>query len=280
MSVELRCGTNTLTLDRPRIMGILNITPDSFSDGGRFIELGNALRHAEFMANSGADILDVGGESTRPGAPAVSVQEEIDRVIPVLEALKDVTDRVISVDTSKADVIEAAGRAGAGLINDVRALQEPGAAIAAAKAGLPVCLMHIKGTPATMQVDPIYKDVMAEVMEFLRQRTDEIAGLGIARDQILWDPGFGFGKTAAHNLALLSGVRRLAQQTPVLIGLSRKQLFAEILGDADADRTVASVTAAVLGVQQGASIVRVHDVKQTCDAIKVLRAVQLGVVPD
>ena len=268
-----------LTLERPRIMGILNVTPDSFSDGGRFAEKDAALRHAEAMEKSGADILDVGGESTRPGAPAVSVQEELDRVIPVLEALRDSTDCVLSVDTSKAAVIEAASSVGVGLINDVRALQEPGAAAAVLKSGLPVCLMHMKGTPATMQAGPDYKDVVSEVTEFLLQRTDALMGLGIAKDQVLWDPGFGFGKTAAHNLELLNGIGQLAQHAPVLIGLSRKRLFAEILGSADADRTVASVTAAVWGVQQGASIVRVHDVRQTADALKVLRAIQLEYVP-
>lgn len=279
MDLQLRGMSGVLTLDRPRIMGVLNVTPDSFSDGGRYKSRDTALKHAQAMLDNGADIVDVGGESTRPGAIEVPVQEELDRVIPVIEALKDLTDGVISVDTSKAAVIEAAAEVGIGLINDVRALQESGAANAAAKTGLPVCLMHMKGTPSTMQADPAYEDVLAEVIEFLQQRTQIAVDAGVEQGRILWDPGFGFGKTAKHNLTLLNSIGHLVQHAPVLIGLSRKRLFAEILGDATADRTVASVTAAVLGVQQGASIVRVHDVRQTSDAVKVLRAVQLGDIP-
>lgn len=279
MVVTLRCGAQTLVLDRPRVMGILNVTPDSFSDGGRFNSKDQALNHAQAMVMAGAHIIDVGGESTRPGAADVSEQEELDRVIPVIEAIRSEMDVIVSIDTSKAAVIEQAASAGAGFINDVRALQSSGAAEIAAKTGLPVCLMHMKGTPETMQSQPSYSEVVNEVLEFLKLRTAEVAGLGIPRDQIVWDPGFGFGKTAEHNLQLLKGLSKLTEGSAVLIGLSRKRLMADILNNAGADRTVASVAAAMLCVQQGASIVRVHDVQQTVDALKVWQAAELGYIP-
>jgi len=260
-------------------MGILNITPDSFSDGGKFIKPDLAIRHAISMVEMGADLIDIGGESTRPGAANVSEQQELDRVIPVVEHLRTEVNAVISIDTSKAAVMTEAAAAGAGLINDVRALQEPDAARAAAATGLPVCLMHMKGEPATMQAAPSYQDVVGEVVEFLKQRTIDVMSLGVPQQQILWDPGFGFGKTAEHNLQLVKAVAQLAEHASVLIGLSRKRLFGEILGNVSADRTVASVTAATVCVQQGASIVRVHDVQQTVDAMKVWKAVELGYVP-
>ena len=260
-------------------MGILNVTPDSFSDGGRFIQIDEALNHAQAMVDAGADIIDVGGESTRPGAADVSEQEELDRVIPIIEAIRNAMDVIVSIDSSKAAVIAQAAQAGAGFINDVRALESPGSAEAAAKTGLPVCLMHMKGSPATMQTKPSYSAVVEEVIEYLSSRTAAMVELGVAKDQIIWDPGFGFGKTAEHNLQLLKRLRELADQAAVLTGLSRKRLMADILGDSTVDRTVASVTAAALCVQQGASIVRVHDVRQTVDALKVLRAAELGCIP-
>jgi len=280
MVLSLSCGARTLTLDRPRVMGILNVTPDSFSDGGRFSEQDAALRHAESMVDSGADVIDVGGESTRPGAAEVSEQQELDRVIPIIERISSALDVVVSIDTSKPAVMRAAAAAGAGLINDVRALGADGAAAAAVETGLPVCLMHMKGTPSTMQAGPGYGDVVAEVIDFLAERTEAVVSAGVPRDQIVWDPGFGFGKTAEHNLQLLKSLEQLVGHSAVLIGISRKRLFGEILGDAAADRTVASVTAAMLCVQRGASMVRVHDVAQTVDALKVWQAVEWGYVPE
>ncbi len=280
MAVTLQCGGQQLALDRARVMGILNVTPDSFSDGGKFDKPDAAIKHAIQMVEAGADLIDVGGESTRPGAAEVSEQQELDRVIPVIETLRAEVDVVISVDTSKAAVMSAAADAGAGLINDVRALQEPNAAKTAAATGLAVCLMHMKGTPSTMQAAPSYTDVVGEVVDFLKARTQCAMNLGIPQHQIIWDPGFGFGKTAEHNLQLVKGINELAEQANVLIGLSRKRLFGEILGNASADRTVASVTAATVCVQRGARIVRVHDVQQTVDALKVWQAVDLGYVPE
>ena len=269
-----------MVLNRPRVMGILNLTPDSFSDGGRYVEPTIALRHAVNMVEAGADLIDVGGESTRPGAEAVSEQQELDRVMPVIERLRAEIDVVISIDTSKAAVMREAANAGAGLINDVRALQEPDAAKVAAETGLAVCLMHMKGEPRTMQAKPHYQDVVGEVVEFLKQRTEDLVKLGVPRQQILWDPGFGFGKTAEHNLQLVKGIARLTEHAGVLIGLSRKRLLGEILKNESADRTVASVTAAILCVHRGARIVRVHDVQQTVDALKVWQAVELGSLPE
>lgn len=261
-------------------MGILNVTPDSFSDGGRFNERSAALRHAQAMVTAGAAIIDVGGESTRPGAEAVTESEELDRVVPVIEAIAETLDVVVSVDTSNPVVMREAAAAGAGIINDVRALQRPGAIDAAAESGLPVCVMHMKGDPATMQDNPSYADVVSEVCDFLRQRSEVLAQAGISKERILWDPGFGFGKTSEHNLHLLKHLDLLTAHANVVVGLSRKRLFADILGSTTADRTSASVAAAMLGVQRGAAIVRVHDVAQTVDALRVLQAAELGYVPD
>lgn len=272
-------GSRVLDLATPQVMGILNITPDSFSDGGELLRAGrpdlNAIRRrAEAMIAAGASLLDVGGESTRPGAIPVSLQEELDRVLPVLEALRDL-DVVLSVDTSTPDLMRACAAHGAGLINDVRALERPGALAAAAASGLPVCLMHRQGEPATMQLAPHYDDVVAEVMVFLQRRVEACCTAGIDRSRLLVDPGFGFGKTLGHNLRLLKRLALLnSLQLPVLIGLSRKRMLGAVTGRSEKDRVVAGVVAAVLAVQQGACIVRTHDVAETVDAMKLWCAVQ------
>ena len=276
MSLEytcLQCGSRTLSLERPRVMGILNVTPDSFSDGGRFLGAESALKHAEAMIAAGADIIDIGGESTRPGAADVSEQEELDRILPVIEMINARFDTIISLDTSKSAVIQEGAKVGAGLINDVRALQEPNALNIAVKTGLPVCLMHMQGKPRSMQQAPIYKNVFAEVAQFLMERRQICIDAGIPASQIVIDPGFGFGKNLQHNLTLLQGLNELSKLAPVLIGLSRKRMFANILNNDSANRVVASVTAALLCVQRGASIVRVHDVEETVHALAVYRAV-------
>jgi len=264
-----------LDFGRAAIMGILNITPDSFSDGGLFLGRDRALAHALEMAADGADIIDVGGESTRPGAPAVSVEQELARVIPVIEAVRAAVELPISIDTSKPEVMRAAVAAGAGLINDVRALREPGALAAAAGLGVPVCLMHMQGEPRTMQANPVYGDVLAEVREFLAGRVAACEAAGIPRARLIVDPGFGFGKTVAHNLALLRGLPELAGLgCPVLAGLSRKSLIGAVLGLPVDERLHASVALALIAVQNGASIVRVHDVRATRDAVRMWEAVQ------
>ena len=271
----LRCGHHTLDLTRARVMGILNVTPDSFSDGGDFATREAALRHARQMVADGADLIDVGGESTRPGAPPVSVAEELDRVIPVIEALASELAVPVSVDTSKPEVMRAAVAAGAGLINDVAALRRPGALAAAAALGVPVCLMHMQGEPGTMQQDPAYGDVVAEVAAFLAGRLAACEAAGIPRERLLVDPGFGFGKTLAHNLALLRGLPRLASLgVPVLAGLSRKSMIGALLGGVPVgERLHGSVAAAVLAVERGAAIVRVHDVGPTVQALRIVAAV-------
>ena len=269
----LQCGARTLVLDAPVVMGVLNVTPDSFSDGGRFLAADAALRQAEAMVAHGAAIVDVGGESTRPGAEPVSVQEEIDRVIPVIEALAERVDAVISVDTSTPEVMRAAATAGAGLINDVRALRRDGALEVAAATHLPVCLMHMQGEPGTMQQDPQYRDVVTEVQAFLRHRVEACEHQGIARERLLLDPGFGFGKTLAHNLQLLAGLRRLAGELPVLVGMSRKSMIGKVTGREVDDRLAGSLAAAVMAVERGASIVRTHDVRETVDAVRMATAV-------
>ncbi len=256
------------------VMGILNVTPDSFSDGGRFEGRDDALRQAERMLADGVDILDVGGESTRPGATGVSVDEELERVIPVIEALVGVTDKPVSIDTSKAGVMRAAVAAGAAMINDVRALREEGALDAAADLGVPICLMHMQGQPRTMQQDPDYSDVVGEIAGFLAERVDACTQAGIPRERIVLDPGFGFGKTEAHNVELLANLRQLQRLgLPILAGLSRKSTLGRITGRDVDERVPASVAAAVIAVTNGASIVRVHDVAETVDALKVLAAV-------
>ncbi len=272
----LPCRDRSLDLTKTVIMGILNVTPDSFSDGGLFMGRERALRHAAAMVADGADIIDVGGESTRPGAGAVSVQEELDRVVPAIEAVRDAFDLPISVDTTKPEVMHAAVAAGADMINDVNALQAPGAVDVARDTGTAVCLMHMQGQPATMQQAPCYGDVVAEVGAYLAQRRDACINSGISPEKIVVDPGFGFGKNDGHNLELLRGLRGLkALGSPVLVGLSRKSMIGRLLGLAAQERTVASVVLAVIAVQNGASIVRVHDVKATRDGIRMLEAVVL-----
>lgn len=263
-----------LSLESPAVMGILNTTPDSFSDGGRFAALGEALEHAERMASEGAAIIDVGGESTRPGASAVDEQEEIDRVVPVIEAICANLDVAVSVDTSKPGVMRAAAAAGATMINDVRALQGEGALQAAAELQQPVCLMHMQGEPRTMQHDPQYDNVVADVTQFLRERVAECVKAGLGEDLLVLDPGFGFGKTPADNVELLANLRQLLDiGRPLLIGISRKSTLGEITGRAVDERVPASVAAAVMAVDRGASIVRAHDVAETVDALRVAAAV-------
>ena len=271
----LDCGGRALDLSGPVIMGILNTTPDSFSDGGHFAALESAIEHAVAMVEAGAALIDVGGESTRPGAAAVPVDEEIKRVIPVIEQLAPQVGVPISIDTSKAEVMHAAAAAGAGMINDVRALREPGALEVAAATGLPVCLMHMAGEPRSMQANPQYGDVVEEVLAFLDERLETCVDAGISRQRLLIDPGFGFGKNLEHNLRLLANLRRFKQlEVPVLVGLSRKSMFGALL-DADLERRLpASVAAALLAAQTGADIVRVHDVSETHDALALYQAVK------
>jgi dihydropteroate synthase len=275
----LQLAGHSLDLSQPRIMGVLNCTPDSFSDGGRYLEPSAALTHAAVMIAAGADIIDVGGESTRPGAAAVSIDEELQRVVPVVEALSREFGVPISVDTSKPEVMRAAVAAGAGMINDVTALAQPDAIEAAAQLykeyGAAVCLMHMQGTPRTMQANPRYEDVVTEVRAFLLQRAKVAEQAGIAPAAIVIDPGFGFGKRLEHNLALLQGLKELTDSGySILVGLSRKSMIEKIIGSGSGDRLVGSVTLALLAVQRGAHIVRVHDVKATAEALKVLRAVE------
>jgi len=268
----LRLGS--IELDCPAVMGILNITPDSFSDGGRFTAPAAALLHAEQMAREGAAIIDVGGESTRPGARAVSEQEEIDRVVAVIETVRAAVDVPISVDTSKPGVMRAAVAAGASMINDVRALRSDGALEAAVELQQAVCLMHMLGQPRTMQQDPHYDDVVAEVTEFLRDRVTQCHQAGLDRNLIVIDPGFGFGKKPGDNIELLANLRQLGDiGRPILIGVSRKSTLGIITGREVDARLPASLAAAVLAVERGAHIVRAHDVAETVDALRVAEAV-------
>jgi dihydropteroate synthase len=273
-TVILDCAGKPLDLSRSRVMGILNVTPDSFSDGGRFFGVEAAVERGLRLRGEGADIIDIGGESTRPGAEAVSEQEEIDRVLPIIEALVPELDVPVSVDTSKAGVMRAAVRAGASMINDVCALTADNALEAAASSGVPVCLMHMQGEPRTMQVAPHYDNVVTDVIGFLGRRLEACAEAGIPRERLLVDPGFGFGKTLEHNLALLAGLAAFGRLgVPVLVGVSRKSMLGAITGRATDERLAASVAAALLAVERGAAIVRVHDVAQTVDALAVLHAV-------
>ncbi|MFC4728755.1 dihydropteroate synthase [Coralloluteibacterium thermophilus] len=270
----LDCGGRRLKLDRPRVMGIVNVTPDSFSDGGAHATTDAAVAHALRLAEEGADLLDVGGESTRPGAGEVPLEEELARVLPVVERLARETGLPVSVDTSKPEVMRAAVAAGAGMINDVYALRREGALDAAAAAGVPVVLMHMLGEPRSMQDAPAYDDVVGEVHRFLADRIFAAEMAGIPRARILVDPGFGFGKTVAHNYLLLRQLGRIAELgVPVLAGLSRKSMIGTVTSRAvAAERVHGSVAGAVLAAQNGAAIVRVHDVAATVDALKVLQA--------
>lgn len=270
----LRCRGQSLDLTVPQVMGVLNVTPDSFSDGGRYGTLEAAVAHGVRLAGEGAAIIDVGGESTRPGAQPVSADEELARVVPVIERLRRATDAIVSVDTSKPEVMRAAAQAGAGLINDVRALRAPGALAAARDSDCAVCLMHMQGEPLTMQQAPAYQDVVAEVGAFLAARVAAVRAAGVAPDQILVDPGFGFGKNLEHNLTLLRHLREITSLAPpVLVGLSRKSLIGTLTGRTGSERVHGSLALAVLAVAAGARIVRSHDVAATVDALKVTAAV-------
>ncbi len=271
----LRCGKRELNLNRPQVMGILNITPDSFSDGGCYASVQQVMERASAMVAAGATVLDIGGESTRPGAAVVGEQEELDRVIPVVEAVAAALDVLISVDTSKAKVMEAAIAAGAGLINDVRALQLPGALDVVAASDVAVCLMHMQGKPRDMQESPSYRDLVSEINLFLAQRWACCQALGMERDRVLLDPGFGFGKTQAHNLTLVARLQEIGVDgLPLLFGASRKRTIGDLL-DAPVDRRViGSVAMALLAAERGAAVLRVHDVEETVQALTILDAVR------
>lgn len=263
-----------LQAGRTAIMGILNTTPDSFSDGGLFRSVSTAVDHTARMIAEGADIIDIGGESTRPGASPVSADEEMERVIPVIEAVSQRFSATISIDTSKAEVMESAVNAGAGMINDVRALTEAGALEAAAKLAVPVCLMHMQGQPETMQEKPEYSDVTAEVRNFLSQRVDQCLQAGINMSNLILDPGFGFGKTQKQNFRLLNELDDIrVSGLPILAGLSRKSMIGQTLGIEVNERLYASIALALLAMRNGANILRVHDVRETCEAIRMVEAV-------
>lgn len=274
-SMKLKCRDRELDLSRPRVMGVLNVTPDSFSDGGRYQSLDAALDRAVRMVEEGASIIDVGGESTRPGADPVDAAREMARVIPVIERLSRELDVVISIDSMKPAVMQAAIEAGAHLINDVNALQAPGAMQVAADSGAAVCLMHMQGEPRRMQESPQYEEVEAEVTAFLLARVEACRAAGIADDGILMDPGFGFGKTLAHNLALMNGLKALCSHGwPVLVGVSRKSMLGALLDVPPEARVHGGTAAAVLATWAGVSIVRTHDVRPTVEALKVVDAVR------
>jgi dihydropteroate synthase len=263
----------SLKLEIPAVMGILNVTPDSFSDGGNFAVRDAALRQAESMAAAGAVIIDIGGESTRPGAKDVTEQEELDRVLPVIEAVVESVDVPVSIDTSKPGVMRIAVSSGAAMINDIRSLQEDGALAAATELQVPVCLMHMQGMPRTMQDSPEYADVVSDVRNYLAERISACREAGLAEELLIVDPGFGFGKTVQHNVELLANLRQLRELgRPVLAGLSRKSTLGALTGREVAERLPASIAAAGLSVVQGADIVRVHDVRETVDALRVVAA--------
>jgi dihydropteroate synthase len=281
ISPQLDCAGRVLVLDRPRVVGIVNVTPDSFSDGGEYASVDAAVAHALRLAEEGADVLDIGGESTRPGAQAVPLEEELARVVPVIERLAKRTELPISIDTSKPEVMRAAVAAGAGMINDVYALRREGALETAAALGVPVVLMHMQGEPRSMQDAPDYEDVVADVHRFLAERIFSAEMAGIAKKKIVVDPGFGFGKTTAHNLALLARFERFADLgVPVLAGLSRKRSIGEMTGREDPQaRVLGSVAAHLIAAQRGAAILRVHDVAATVDALSVWNAVAAVPMP-
>lgn len=271
----LRCAQRTLDLSRPHVMGILNVTPDSFSDGGRHNTLDAALRRAIEMQAAGASLIDIGGESTRSGAAKVSVQQELERVAPLVELIARECDVIISVDTSTPAVMTESARLGAGLINDVRALQREGALVAAAATGLPVCLMHMRGEPQTMQDEPHYADVAAEVATFLQERIAACVQVGITPERIVLDPGFGFAKNTQHNYELFRRLPELLSlQCPLLVGVSRKSMIGNILKQPVDQRLYGSLALAVMALERGAKILRVHDVAQTMDVLKIFNAVQ------
>lgn len=271
--MKLMANQKTLDLNIPKIMGILNFTPDSFSDSGQFFSLDKALFQVENMLNAGASIIDIGGESTRPMADAVSVEDELARVVPLVEEVRKRFDCWISVDTSKAEVMAESAKAGMDLINDIRALQEPNALHTAASLQLPVCLMHMQGQPRTMQNNPHYTDVIQDVLRFLQERTQICLDAGIQRNQIIWDPGFGFGKTTQHNYQLLKHLSTFCEQGyPILAGLSRKSMIGNTLNKSVEERLIGSVSGALIAAINGAKILRVHDVAATADALKIWQA--------
>ncbi|CAK4071127.1 dihydropteroate synthase [Vibrio variabilis] len=271
----ITANNKVLDLSTPQVMGILNVTPDSFSDGGKYNSLDNALQQAQRMIDAGVTIIDIGGESTRPGAPDVELTEELNRVIPVIKAIREKHDVWISVDTSKAEVMRQAAQAGADIINDVRALQEPGALHVAAETGLPVCLMHMQGQPRTMQANPHYDDLLIEVGQFLEERVEACEGVGIKREQLILDPGFGFGKTIEHNYHMLAHLEQFHQfGLPILAGMSRKSMVFKLLDKTPAECVAASVSCATIAAMKGAQIIRVHDFEQTLDAMKIVSMVR------
>ena len=272
--MQLRLGPRSLELDAPKVMGVLNVTPDSFSDGGKFLDYDDAMRQADEIVNAGASIIDIGGESTRPGADRISEVEELDRVIPIIEAMAAASDIAISIDTSKPAVMQAAVGAGAVMINDIYALRGKGAVELASKLDVAVCIMHMQGEPGTMQDKPQYKAFPGDILEFLSDRISACRSAGIGADRIVVDPGFGFGKTHEHNVALLAGLRDFQQLgVPMMVGLSRKRTLGALTEKAVDERLASGIAAAVLAVAHGANIVRTHDVAETVDALKITQAV-------
>ncbi|GAA5647073.1 dihydropteroate synthase [Vibrio proteolyticus] len=271
--MKISANNKTLDLSRPQVMGILNVTPDSFSDGGQFNSIDSALERVRRMIDAGVTIIDIGGESTRPGAPEVTLEDELERVIPVIRAIRQQYDVWISVDTSKAEVMRQAVAAGADLINDIRALREPGALEVAAQAQVPVCLMHMQGQPRTMQAHPHYEDVLSEVAAFLEERVAACEAAGIKKEQLILDPGFGFGKTVEHNYHLLAHLEEFHKfGLPILAGMSRKSMIFKLLDKQPADCMVSSVTCASIAAMKGAHIIRVHDFEETLEAMRVVEA--------
>lgn len=270
----IQANNKTLDLSRTHVMGILNVTPDSFSDGGRFLALDNALAQAKRMIEAGVSIIDIGGESTRPGAPDVELEEELQRVIPVIEAIRREHNVWISIDTSKAEVMKQAALAGADIINDVRALQEPGALEVAATLGLPICIMHMQGQPRTMQQNPTYDNLLEDVGVFLQQRIEQCESVGIKREQLILDPGFGFGKTLQHNYQMLANLESFHQfGLPILAGMSRKSMLFKLLEKTPSECVAASISCATIAAFKGAQIIRVHDFEETLDAMKIVSMV-------
>ncbi len=269
------CGKYQLDLTNPQVMGIVNVTPDSFSDGGRYISTNKAIEHALHVVDEGANILDIGGESTRPGATPVGLDEELSRVIPVIEGLVRVVKIPLSIDTYKPQVMQAAIAAGVSIVNDIKALQEPNALEVMSMSDVGVCLMHMQGNPQTMQTAPQYDDVISDVKTFLMARLQAAIAAGIDKKRILLDPGFGFGKRTAHNITLLKQLASISDiGLPLLVGLSRKSVLGQVLGDNQTDRVSASIAASVIAVINGANVLRVHDVKATVDALRIVMAIQ------
>ncbi|MCW9698285.1 dihydropteroate synthase [Avibacterium sp. 20-129] len=274
--MKLQANNKTLSLSQPQIMGILNFTPDSFSDSGLFFDRDKALFQVEKMLNEGATIIDIGGESTRPMAEEVSLEQELDRVVPMVEAVRKRFDCWISVDTSKAQVMAESAKVGMDLINDIRALTEPNALQTAVQLGLPTCIMHMQGQPRTMQQNPYYENVVQEVLNFLENRTALCLAAGMKKENIIWDLGFGFGKTVQHNYQLLQQLAKFTQDYPVLAGVSRKSMIGSVLDKPVDERIVGSVAAVLIAVINGAKIVRVHDVAPTSEALKIWQATQMA----